>query len=31
LNIAGAGSKAVAAYSRIASLRPGTTSATTIK
>lgn len=31
LNIAGTGSKAVAAYSRIASLRPGTTSATTIK
>jgi hypothetical protein len=31
LNIAGAGSKAVAAYSRIASLRPGATSATTIK
>jgi hypothetical protein len=31
LNIAGAGSKAVAAYSRIASLKPSTTSATTIK
>jgi len=31
LNIAGAGSKAVAAYSRTASLRPGTAAATTIK
>lgn len=31
LNSAGAGSKAVAAYSRTASLRPGTTSATIIK
>lgn len=31
LNIAGAGSKAAAAYSRIAALKPGTTSATTIK
>ena len=31
LNIAGTGSKAAAAYSRIASLRPGTTAATTIK
>jgi hypothetical protein len=31
LNIAGTGSKAVAAYSRIASLKPSTTSATTIK
>ncbi|XSC47395.1 hypothetical protein ACF1BQ_018975 [Bradyrhizobium sp. RDT10] len=31
LNIAGAGSKAVAAYSRIACLRSGTAAATTIK
>lgn len=31
LNIAGTGSKAVAAYCRIASLKPSTTSATTIK
>ena len=31
LNITGAGSKAIAAYSRIAALRPGTTAATTIK
>lgn len=31
LNIAGAGSKAVAAYSRIACLRPGTAATTTIK
>jgi hypothetical protein len=31
LNIAGTGSKASAAYSRIASLRPRTTPATTIK
>ena len=31
LNLAGAGSKAAVAYSRIASLRPSMTSATTIK
>lgn len=31
LNVAGTGSRAVAAYSRVASLRSGTTSATTIK
>lgn len=31
LNIAGTGGKAVAAYSRTACLKPGTTSATTLK